>query len=119
MHPTETWIFRILVFGFAAAFAAQVWTRVRLVMRAGNNIHVRDDETGRRLLRFVTEVVFQSRTIGERPLVGFAHLGVYWGFTAFALYTGVEFLAGLGIADFTGSRWFHLYAWRWCRSRWP
>jgi len=110
VHPTETWIFRILVLGFAAAFAAQVWTRARLVLRARNNIRVGDDETGRRLLRFITEVVFQTRTIRERPAVGLAHLGVFWGFTAFALYTGVEFLAGLGIADATGSRWFHLYA---------
>ncbi|MGE5200218.1 MAG: (Fe-S)-binding protein [Rhodospirillaceae bacterium] len=110
MHPTETWIFRILVLGFAAAFAAQVWTRARLILRARNNIHVGDDETGRRLLRFVSEVVFQSRTIAGRPAVGLAHLGVYWGFTAFALYTGVEFLAGLGIVDLTTTRWFHLYA---------
>ncbi|MBP1603253.1 MAG: succinate dehydrogenase/fumarate reductase iron-sulfur subunit [Acidobacteria bacterium] len=110
MHATETWIFRILVLGFTAAFAAQVWTRARLILRARNNVHVRDEETGRRLLRFIVEVVFQSRTIAERPAVGLAHLGVYWGFTAFALYTGVEFLAGLGIADFTGTRWFHLYA---------
>ena len=110
MHATETWIFRILVLGFAAAFAAQVWTRARLILRAPNNVRVGDDETGRRLLRFVSEVIFQSRTIAERPLVGIAHLGVYWGFTAFALYTGVEFLAGLGIADFTGARWFRLYA---------
>ena len=110
MHPTETWIFRILVLGFAGAFAAQVWTRARLILRARNNILVGDDETGRRLLRFLTEVVFQSRTIAERPAVGLAHLGVYWGFSAFALYTAVEFLAGLGIVDVTGSRWFHLYA---------
>ena len=110
MHTTETWIFRILVLGFTAAFAAQVWTRARLILRARDNIRVRDDETGRRLLRFITEVIFQSRTIAERPAVGIAHLGVYWGFTAFALYTGVEFLAGLGIADLTGSAWFHLYA---------
>jgi len=110
VHATETWIFRILVLGFTAAFAAQVWTRARLILRARNNVHVRDEETGRRLLRFIVEVVFQSRTIAERPAVGLAHLGVYWGFTAFALYTGVEFLAGLGMADFTGTRWFHLYA---------
>jgi len=110
VHATETWIFRILVLGFAAAFAAQVWTRARIILRAPNNVRVGDSETGRRLLRFVSEVIFQSRTIAERPLVGVAHLGVYWGFTAFALYTGVEFLAGLGIADFTGARWFRLYA---------
>jgi len=110
VHTTETWIFRILVLGFVAAFVAQVWTRAQLVLRARNNIRIGDDETGRRLLRFVTEVVFQSRTIGERPLVGLAHLGVYWGFVAFGLYTAVEFLAGLGVADFTGSRWFEVYA---------
>jgi Fe-S oxidoreductase len=110
VHTTETWIVRVLVLGFVAAFAAQVWTRAQLVLRARNNICIGDDETGRRLLRFVTEVVFQSRTIGERPLVGLAHLGVYWGFVAFGLYTAVEFLAGLGIADFTGSRWFEVYA---------
>ena len=110
MHTTETWIFRILVLGFVAAFAAQVWTRAQLVLRARNNIRIGDEETGRRLLRFVTEVIFQSRTIGERPLVGLAHLGVYWGFVAFGVYTAVEFLAGLGIADFTGSRWFEVYA---------
>jgi Fe-S oxidoreductase len=110
VHPTETWIFRILVLGFVAAFAAQVWIRVRLVLRARGTFHVGDDETGWRLLRFVTEVIFQSRTIRERPLVGLAHLGVFWGFVAFSLYTATEFLAGLGIADFTGSRWFHVYA---------
>jgi Fe-S oxidoreductase len=110
VHTTETWIFRILVLGFVAAFAAQVWTRARLVLRARNNIRIGDDETGRRLLRVVTEVIFQSRTIGERPLVGLAHLGVYWGFVAFGVYTAVEFLAGLGIADFTDSRWFEVYA---------
>jgi len=81
VHATETWIFRILVLGFTAAFAAQVWTRARLILRARNNVHVRDEETGRRLLRFIVEVVFQSRTIAERPAVGLAHLGVYWGFT--------------------------------------
>ncbi len=110
MHPAETWIFRILVLGFVAAFAAQVWTRVRLMLRARDNIRVGDEETGHRLLRFIREVVFQSRTIAERPLVGLAHLGVYWGFAAFALYTLVEFLAGLGIVDWTRSRAFHAYA---------
>ena len=110
MHPAETWIFRILVLGFVAAFVAQVTTRARLVMRARDNIRVGDGETGARLLRFLTEVVFQSRTIAERPLVGIAHLGVYWGFVAFAGYTAMEFLAGLGVADLTGTAAFHAYA---------
>ena len=110
MHTTETWIFRILVLGFVAAFVAQVTTRARLAMRARNNIAIDDGETGRRLLRVLTEVVFQSRTIRERPLVGLAHLGVYWGFVAFAGYTAVQFLAGLGIVDLTGTPAFTIYA---------
>ena len=111
MHPAETWIFRILVLAFGAAFAAQIATRVRLFLRARNNILVPEGESGRRLLRFVTEVVFQSRTITERPLVGLAHLGVFWGFVAFSVYTLVEFAHGLGLADLTGSAWFRVYAW--------
>ena len=110
MPAAETWIFRVLVLGFVAAFLAQVTKRARLAMRARNNIVVADGETGRRLLRFLTEVIFQSRTIGERPLVGLAHLGVYWGFMAFAGYTAVQFLAGLGIADVTGTPAFRVYA---------
>jgi Fe-S oxidoreductase len=109
--PTaETWIFRVLVLAFVAAFVAQVTTRARLAMRARNNIAIDDGETGRRLLRVLTEVVFQSRTIRERPLVGFAHLGVYWGFVAFAGYTAVQFLGGLGIVDVTGTPAFRIYA---------
>lgn len=111
MHPVETWSFRILVLAFAAAFAAQIATRARLFLRARNNIRVPDSETGQRLFRFVAEVVFQSRTIAERPLVGLAHLGVFWGFVAFSLYTAVEFAHGLGFMDLTGAAWFRVYAW--------
>jgi len=110
VHTAETWIFRILVFGSLAAFAAQVCVRARLVMRARDNLRVADAETGLRLRRVLAEVVFQSRTISGRPLVGLAHLAVFWGFAAFALYTLVEILAGLGLADWTGSRAFRLYS---------
>ena len=43
---------------------------------------------------FVAEVVFQTRTIRERPVVGLAHLFVFWGFCAFGGYTTVEALHG-------------------------
>jgi Fe-S oxidoreductase len=111
VHPAETWVFRLLVLAFVAAFAAQVVTRVRLFLNARNNIRVPEREAGRRLLRFVTEVVFQKRTIRERPLVGLAHLGVYWGFVAFGGYTAIEFAQGLGIADLAQAPWFHTFAW--------
>ena len=37
------------------------------------------------------------------------HAFVFWGFVAFAGYTTVEFLYGLGIADLTRTSWFHAY----------
>ena len=110
MHPAEIWIFRFVVLAFAAAFAAQIATRLRLFLRASNNIRIPDGESGARIWRVVREVVFQSRTIAGRPLVGLAHLGVFWGFCAFALFTAVEFLRGLGGPDLTMTRWFETYA---------
>ncbi len=110
MYPVEIWVFRFVVLAFAAAFAAQIATRLRLFLRASNNIRIPDGESGARIWRVVREVVFQSRTIAERPLVGLAHLGVFWGFCAFALFTAVEFLRGLGGADLTTTRWFETYA---------
>ena len=52
----------------------------------------------------------RPKVIGERPIVGICHACVFWGFVAFAGYTAVQFLKGLGIADLTGERWFRLYA---------
>ena len=109
MHPAETWIFRLLVLAFVGAFVAQVVTRLRLFLRARNTIRVGDTQTGARILRIVTEVIFQSRTIAERPLVGLAHLGVFWGFVAFSVYTSIEFAEGLGLGDLTGAGWFQVY----------
>lgn len=109
MHPAETWAFRLVVAAAGAAFLWQVVTRAGLFLRARDTLGVRDDETGVRLLRVLTDVVFQAKTIREKPLVGLAHTAVFWGFMAFAVYTSVEFLRGLGIADFTGARWFELY----------
>jgi Fe-S oxidoreductase len=67
------------------------------------------DHAGLRARRFVLDVVLQRQTISERPFVGVAHAFVFWGFVAFGGYTTVEFLKGLGIVDWTGTRWFEVY----------
>src|SRR5512136_2021501 len=104
----ETWVLRLLVLASLALFTAQMATRVRLFARAKNNIRL----TGLagRLRRVLLEVICQTKVIAEKPPVGVGHAMVFWGFVAFAGYTGVQFLKGLGIADFTGQRWFHLYS---------
>jgi Fe-S oxidoreductase len=102
------WIFRLLVAVFVAAFAAQMITRLRLVLRARNNFSLR--HLPARLWRIVSEVVFQSKVIAERPIVGVAHAFVFWGFVAFVGFTSVQFLKLLDVVDLTSASWFHLYA---------
>ena len=92
---------------FGGVFAAQVASRVRLVLAAPNTFSV--DNLGFRVGRFVIDVIGQRRTIRERPLVGVAHAFVFWGFVAFAGYTAVEFLRGLGIVDLTATSAFYVY----------
>jgi Fe-S oxidoreductase len=102
-----TLILWLLVLTFAGAFAAQVATRVRLIAAAPNNFSF--DNLPFRIKRFVADVLLQRQTIKERPVAGVAHAFVFWGFAAFALYTTVEFLSGLGIVDLTDTGWFHAY----------
>jgi Fe-S oxidoreductase len=103
----EVWVFRLLVLAAIVAFGTQIASRARLVGRAKNNLQL--DRFPARLRRVLVEVVFQSKTIAAKPVVGTAHALVFWGFVAFGAYTTVEFLAGLGIADWTETAWFHAY----------
>jgi Fe-S oxidoreductase len=97
----------ILVIVFVGAFAAQVATRVRLIAAAPNTFST--DNLPFRLARVVTDVLGQRKTIVERPAAGVAHALVFWGFVAFAGYTTLEFLAGLGIVDLTHTAAFQVY----------
>jgi Fe-S oxidoreductase len=72
---------------------------------------------GVRIWTFVSEVLFQSKVIRQRPLPGLAHAFVWWGFLAFALvslnHLALPFGAGfLSPDDFTGSFYF-LFAAAW------
>jgi Fe-S oxidoreductase len=103
----QTLTFWILFLAGVGAFAAQVTARLRLIAAASQPFTF--DRIPFRLRRFISDVVFQRRTIRERPAAGVAHALVFWGFVAFSLYTSVEFLAGLAIIDLTGTRWFYAY----------
>ncbi len=56
------------------------------------------DDIGRRLWRVVSEVLFQSKVLANRPLVGFLHAVVMWGFLAFGGITPRHLW--LGVAGF-------------------
>jgi len=100
-------VFWTLFLAGAGAFAVQLRTRVRLILRAPNTISIRPVLP--RLKRFVLDVILQRRTIRERPAAGVAHAFVFWGFVAFALYTVGEFLRALGIVDITRAPYFLYY----------
>ena len=99
--------FWFLFLAGVAAFAAQTATRLRLVAAAPNTFSI--DDLPFRLRRFLADVVLQARTIRERPAAGLMHAFVFWGFVAFAGYTSVEFLYGLGLVDLTRTSWFEAY----------
>src|SRR3954452_25076768 len=103
----STLVFWLLFLSFVGAFAAQVAKRVQIIAAAPNTFAV--DNLPFRLNRFLVDVVLQRRTIRERPAAGLMHAFVFWGFVAFAGYTSVEFLRGLGIADLTHTGWFDAY----------
>ncbi|HMF97910.1 MAG TPA: (Fe-S)-binding protein [Vicinamibacterales bacterium] len=90
-----------------AAFVAQVSHRVRIVAAGPNSFSI--GNLPFRINRFVLDVILQRRTIRERPAAGLMHALVFWGFAAFAGYTSVEFLYGLGLVDLTHTAWFDGY----------
>jgi Fe-S oxidoreductase len=102
-----TAILWVLLCAAGAAFAVQVAKRARLV--AGGTGEFPTGDVGSRLRRVFLDGILQRRTITERPVAGAAHALVFWGFVAFAGYTTVEFLHGLGIVDLRGTRWFGIY----------
>lgn len=64
---------------------------------AGRADRVRTDRLGERLLRVVKEVLFQSKVIGGRPVIGFLHAIVFVGFLCFGLETIDHFLEPFGV----------------------
>ena len=103
----DVWAFRLVFLAFVGWFAQQMAFRWRLIAAAPQNF--RTDHVLQRTDRFITEVLFQSKVIGGRPWVGVAHLGVYYGFVAFGLFTAIEAVRGLGLIDLTNSSPFHIY----------
>ena len=101
-------ILALCIAAFGGLFVAQVATRLRLVRRAPGRLETGDGAA--RSARFLREVVFQSKVIAEKPLVGLAHALVFWGFVAFAGYSAAQFLAGLRIVDVTHTAAFAFYA---------
>ena len=86
----------LLMLASAFFFAKPLWRRLHIVGLGGGSLGV--DPLGPRIATFVTEVLFQSKVIRERPFAGLMHALVFWGFLGFALETIDHFAKGFGFS---------------------
>lgn len=87
-------ILTLLIVISLCLFFQPVWKRLRLVWRAKGRLSL--DRPERRFVRFLKEVCFQSKVIGQRPLPGLSHTLVFWGFVVFLLETIHHFATAYG-----------------------
>ncbi|MGA8043130.1 MAG: [Fe-S]-binding protein, partial [Terracidiphilus sp.] len=110
---------RFIFAGLAIVSAALFWSRfgpiLHRILDSKKDADFRIFPLGRRIWDFVSEVLFQSKVIRQRPLPGLAHAFVFWGFCAFALVTLNHCAVGLGVGflspdGFFGRFYFYLAA---------
>jgi Fe-S oxidoreductase len=85
----------LCVVSLALAFR-ELAPKIRHIL-AGRSDRVRTDRFGARLWRVIKEVLFQSRVISGRPVVGILHAIVFLGFLTFAFETTDHFLEAVGV----------------------
>ncbi|MBI5868783.1 MAG: (Fe-S)-binding protein [candidate division Zixibacteria bacterium] len=75
-------------------FVQPVWFRLRRIHATTRGFRV--DQIGRRIGRFISEVLLQDKIIVQRPFAGTMHALVFWGFLAFIPVTIDHFVRGYG-----------------------
>lgn len=90
--PIERILLLLLILVCLIGFYLPVRRRLALVNRAKGGFD--RSQKGRRYIRFLSEVILQSKVIARRPVAGLAHALVFWGFLAFALVTLDHFARG-------------------------
>lgn len=75
-------------------FIQPIWVRLRRIHATTRGFHF--DQIGRRIGRFIAEVLLQDKIIVQRPFAGTMHALVFWGFLAFIPVTIDHFVRGYG-----------------------
>ncbi|MDJ0656567.1 MAG: (Fe-S)-binding protein [Xanthomonadales bacterium] len=94
-----TWeiiLLSVLIVATISLFVRQITPKIKFIT-AGQSDRERTDQTGARIFRVIHEVLFQSRVISGRPVVGTLHALVFLGFMVFAFETTDHFLEPYGI----------------------
>ena len=83
-----------------AAFAWRLRRVLTRIFSAKPDLNFHLGSLAARALKFVSEILLQSKVIRQRPLPGIAHAFVFWTFCVFALVTVNHFAAGFGFPLF-------------------
>ncbi len=102
-------VLTILIAASVYFFVQPFMRRLRLVTRGKGALKSRP--LGPRILRWIPEVLFQSKIIRERPFAGLMHALVFWGFIAFGLETLDHFFHGYGGTLLGHGRFHEVFSW--------
>nr|MBC8204592.1 hypothetical protein [FCB group bacterium] len=87
-------ILAILIIISLILFYIPVNKRLSLIKKGRGGLN--SDNFNRRFNRVISEVLFQSKVIKERPFAGLMHALVFWGFLGFVIITLNHFAKGFG-----------------------
>src|SRR5581483_673814 len=108
----EQVVFIILVIVSASLFWMRFGKVWRNIKASKNDPDFTLQPVGGRIRDFIWEVLLQGKVIRQRPLPGFAHALVFWGFCAFALVTITHFLQGVSLTLLNRNAWpSKIYFW--------
>ena len=85
----------VLTVAGAGYFVYELFRRIQII-KAGKP-DCGHEATGTKVGRFISEVIFQSKVIKDRPIVGILHALVFWGFLAYIGVTVNHFLKPFGL----------------------
>jgi Fe-S oxidoreductase len=89
--------FALLLLASLGGFAWRLIPILKIIQGSKKEPGYSLGQWGRRIWIFFWEVILQAKVISQRPLPGFAHALVFWGFIAFGLVTLDHAARGFGI----------------------
>ncbi|HSU31873.1 MAG TPA: (Fe-S)-binding protein [Bryobacteraceae bacterium] len=116
MQAHGAWFDKLPLAALVAISVLLFWLRFQRVavriLRARKDDDFQLGSLGGRAWNFFLNVLCQAKVIRERPLPGFAHAVVFWGFCAFALVTLNHLASGFGLPFLSRTTWFgRAYFW--------
>ncbi|MBZ5593880.1 MAG: 4Fe-4S dicluster domain-containing protein [Acidobacteriia bacterium] len=103
--PLEQALFVLLVIVSVSLFWRRFGKVWNIISASKNDPEFSIQPVVGRVRDFIWEVVLQGKVIRQRPLPGFAHALVFWGFCAFALVSLNHFAEGVNLGFLSRGTW--------------